>query len=174
MRSQIRMTIGMSCSTSRIVRPASRKAREAPRELAGLGVVEAGRRLVEEQQGRLQRERACDLELLLLPIRQVAGGLVGEGEQVEALERGKRRLGDGFVALAPELRNQGAEQRDAEVADSAGRNVVEHRDVGEDAQVLVRARDAEACNAPGIEPCDRPALECDVALAFAPRRRRRS
>jgi hypothetical protein len=132
---------------------------QAARKLAGFGVVEAGGRLVEEQQGRLQREGACDLEMLLLPIRQVAGRLVGEGEQVEALERGKCRLGDGFVAFAPELRHQRAEQRDAEVADGAGRDVVEHRDVGKDAQVLVRACDAEARNAPGIEARDRPALE---------------
>ena len=120
MRSQIRITIGMSCSTRRIVRPASRRRAQAARELAGFSVIEAGRRLVEQQQRRLQRERACDLEMLLLPVRQVAGRLVGEGEQVEALERGKRRLGDGFVALSAELRNQGAEQRDAEPADRAG------------------------------------------------------
>ena len=56
------MTSPMSCSTTRMVTPRSRMRDQQPRQLGGLAHVEAGGRLVEEQQVRVGRQGAGQLD----------------------------------------------------------------------------------------------------------------
>ena len=73
-RSETRMTTLMSCSMSRTDTSFSSRTRWTklvePRRLLG---VHPGRRLVQQQHLRLQRERPGDLEPALVAVGQVAG-----------------------------------------------------------------------------------------------------
>ena len=62
-------------------------AHDVAHQLAGLGRVHAGGRLVEEQEARLGRERAGDLEPPAVGVGQRDGGLVGPRQQPLAEER---------------------------------------------------------------------------------------
>ena len=77
MRSQMRMTIGHVVLDQQDRQPAVAQDAQPSRELGGLAVVEARGGLVEQQQRRAQRQRARDLEVLLLAVGEVAGRLVG-------------------------------------------------------------------------------------------------
>ena len=71
------MTTFMSCSMSRIVSPrSSRSLRMKSVRLVGLLRVHPGRRLVEQQQLRVGRERAGDLDAALVAVGEVDGELV--------------------------------------------------------------------------------------------------
>jgi len=115
------------------------RAHEA-RELGGLGVVEAGRGLVEDQQRRLQREGAGDLEVLALAVGQVGRELAGKGFKAGAFQRLHREVADAARDGAPP--EQAVPRAVAHVAQRADRHVVEHRHVRQDAQVLEGAGDA--------------------------------
>ena len=68
------MTTSMSCSTSRIVRPRSaRSASMCSSSTLPEGGVDAGERLVEQQDPRLEHQRPCELEQLALAARERAG-----------------------------------------------------------------------------------------------------
>ena len=80
------MTKLMSCSTSRMVRPCCLEAGERGGQLALLQVAQAGGGLVEQQQDRIEAERAGDLDDAQLPQRQAAGGAVHVRRQPHALD----------------------------------------------------------------------------------------
>ena len=96
------MTIAMWCSTSstREVELVADRADELA-ELVDLGVGETGGRLVEQQQPRLRRERAGDLDALERAVRQADGGPVGEVRE----RRGVR--GSRSASRAPRSRRTG-------------------------------------------------------------------
>ena len=81
------MTIAMWCSTSR-TRELELVAHRADQlaQLVDLGVGEAGRGLVEQQQPRARRERPGDLDALQRAVRQADRGPVGEVVEREPLE----------------------------------------------------------------------------------------
>ena len=62
MREQVPITNPMSCSTRSTARPSSARERSSAPSSVRLTLVEARRRLVEQQQARLRRERARDLD----------------------------------------------------------------------------------------------------------------
>ena len=163
-RSQIRMTIGMSCSTSRIVSPASRSPTQPRRQFRCFGVVKARRRLIEHQQLGFHRQaRARSRAFFFWPYDRLPAGWSANAMRSKRSSARKRRLGDRLVAPPAEGRDESAEQRDADAADGAGRDVVEHRDVGKDAQILVSAGDAETGDSARIESGDGTAVEADLA-----------
>ena len=88
MVSQMPITTFMLCSTSRIVsfELVAQPADQA-HQLERLLRIHAGRRLVEQQQLRLGRQRARDLEPALAAVRQAGRRLVGHRVELEDLEQ---------------------------------------------------------------------------------------
>ena len=74
--SQMHITTSMWCSIRITVMPCSRILRDDRDQLLDVGRGQAGGRLVEQQQLRVERQRAGDLEQPLLAVRQVARFLV--------------------------------------------------------------------------------------------------
>ncbi len=82
------MTAGMSCSTSRMVRPRSRRRRDHRHRLHRLVVVHAGERLVEQQDRRVGGQPDGDAQGAQMAMRQRAGDLVPQA----ATGRGSSRI----------------------------------------------------------------------------------
>ena len=142
--SQTPMTTCMLCSTSTTV-SVERVAQPADLRLQplGLAVVHAGGGLVEEEQLRLEHHRARDLEAALVAVRERGGRLVGD------VLRGRRRRAARSRARASLLVvvvRRRAEDRGGEVRAllelARDEQVLEHRELREEADVLERARDA--------------------------------
>ena len=123
----------------------SRSRRISAEEGLRLDRVHARVRLVEQQDLGLDADRARDLEPTLVAVRQVAGravALVGESEQLEQLQGldrpapVSRRRNDGLDRSAPRVDGLGrALERDLDV--------VEHRQLAEQPDVLERPADAQ-------------------------------
>ena len=75
-RSARPITKPMSCSTSSTDMPPSRKLAQQLRKPLLLHMPQSGRGLVQQQQHRVDAQRARDLQHALLPERQVAGELI--------------------------------------------------------------------------------------------------
>ena len=138
----------------RIVRPSS----------CHLLVVQAAGGFVEEKQLRLGGERARQFHPLLRPERKAGGGPVAHAAEVER--------GDELFHLRAQFRLPPARAGEAqgvarEVAAAArmraDEDVVDHRQVPEQGEVLKRAADADAGNAVRRAPQDAASLEEDVA-----------
>ncbi|MCY1368043.1 hypothetical protein D9M69_550020 [compost metagenome] len=139
---------------------------EAANDLQHLGrlaLVHAGRGLVEQQQARPQRERACDLHAAAVGVREAVGRMVGARREAFAEERDdlarlvaqrfflaphrpwlhqrERQLGQCTETRhAAHARFHGAQPRVC-----ADQHVVEHREVREHAPVLEGTRQAALC-----------------------------
>ena len=106
-RSARPITNSMSCSTSRIVMPSPCSVRRSCGQRLLLEEAQSRRRLVEQQQRRIGRERAGDLDDPLLAERQAARLVEHVLGQADALDlaRGDRR------ECAPPRRGRGAMPR---------------------------------------------------------------
>ena len=92
MRSQMPITTRMSCSISRIV--TSKRVRMSSIRCincVALLRIEPGRGLIEQQQPRLARERARDLEPALLAVGQLRRARVRPGRRARGLRAARRR-----------------------------------------------------------------------------------
>src|SRR6266487_896404 len=116
------------------------------------------RRLVEEQQGRLGGEGKADLQVALLPVREVLGELVPPRGQAE----GTQELHDGpfDVRKLPERRQTA---RDGHARLRGHAHVVVHGDAGKDVGDLERLREAPPVDDLGPESRDLLAPEDDPA-----------
>ena len=103
-----------------------------------LAAGEPGGRLVEHHESRLDGARHPDLELALLPVREVADERVRLGAEPDLLGRSTCTLATFAVAPA---RNDA--QPPAVVADEREVDVVRHREAREQAGLLVRAGEPE-------------------------------
>src|SRR5207249_9967461 len=109
--------------------------------------VQSRRRLVQEQERRLEREGARELETLLRAERQVAGGLALDVREAEKFHQLLRLLANQALLPAGERQRQAFRQdARADVAVLRHQHVVERREAPEELHVLERARDAEAGN----------------------------
>ena len=100
MRSEMFMTAGISCSTSRTVTPRLRDAAHHLHRPHGFVVVHAGEGLVEQQHGRVGGEADGNAERAQMAVRQRAGDLVplrAEAEEVDDLVGGSPE----FSLVAP-------------------------------------------------------------------------
>ena len=115
-------------------------------ELGRLLRVQAGGRLVEQQQLRLGGERAGQLDPALQAIGEAAGRLVRqvrEADEVEQLQRTRARRG--FLPRARRASASSEAKKPFFIRRvPAEQHVVEHGQVGEEAQVLEGAADAHA------------------------------
>ena len=113
-------------------------------QLALLARVHPGRRFVEQQQLRLARERARDLEPALHPVGQVARVLLGDALEPDEAQQFARALAHaplfGALRAACAAASRAAFARMPRVL--AGHHVVERRHEREQPDVLKRARDA--------------------------------
>ena len=166
MRSEMPITTRISCSMRRM-RDAAFVAQPADerRGLGGLVGVHARRRLVEQQQARPRGQRAGDLQSALVAVGQ-AGGLdvalaaeSHEDQQVLGFQHGGLLLG----LLAPRA-DDGAHPARDEVLVGAHEDVLERRHAPEEADVLVRPREAEVRDPIGTQLVDGEAVEGDAAL----------
>ena len=101
--------------------------------------------LVEQEHLRLGADRAGDLEPPLVAVGEVARraiGLPGEPEELEQRERLLVQLA--LATPEPRARDDGPEQRAGHVPLDGDLDVVEHRQVAEQPDVLERPGDAEA------------------------------
>ena len=146
------MTRFMWCSTRRTVSfRSSRRRRMNVGELVDLLVVQAARRLVEQQQPRLRDERARELDALERPEREARGRTARDVGDPDVLERLVRA--GAHAALALEARHRvGADE-----------DVLEHGHRREELDVLERAGDAEPHDAARRRVQQRLAVEDDVA-----------
>ena len=85
-RSESCITRSSLCSISRMVKPALQGADDLE-HLGGLGRVHAGGRLVEQQQARLERQRARDLEAAAVGVGEAEGRIVDARHQPLAEQR---------------------------------------------------------------------------------------
>ena len=127
-------------------------------------MIEAGRRLVEQQQLGPDRERAGELDALADAERQFADRTVGDAFEAEFLDQRIRALGDAPL-LAP---GEGKPERVGEKAAPRQRvradpHVVARRHRGEQRDVLERARDAERRDLVPGEARERAPVEADRA-----------
>ena len=159
------MTTPMSCSISRTDSASSRRSRPISSvERLRLARVHAGRRLVEQEEPGLRRERARDLEPALVAVGQAARQVVflaAETDECQQLARPRRaralplRRTDGGRNTAPGTRR-------SEAAVLADQHVVEHRHLREEPDRLKGARDAPRDDRVRPKPDDGRALEDDA------------
>src|SRR3954463_11765839 len=127
-------------------------AAEAAREIGRLCLVEAGRRLVQENQRGLGDEGARYLEQPPMPVRQLARRDAGVAAQADELERAPRAGEDALLlgALCRRARERGedAGMRSGVQADA---RVLERAHLSEELQILEGAADA-GLRAPGRVP----------------------
>ena len=160
------MTTRISCSMSSTVMPevAAQLAEEVG-HLERLGRVHAGRRFVEQQQARLVGQGAGDLQPALVAVRQLHRQAVAatlephEVEQAERLDVGLLLL----VALGRRAHDR-AEPGRVEVVVLADEDVLDRGHAREQADVLVRPRDAVVGDLVRAQRVDRVAIERDAAL----------
>ena len=131
MRSDIRITADMSCSTSSTVTPAVAHAAHQFHRAHRLVLVHARERFVEEQDGRGGCQSDGDAESPEMALGQIARGLLADRIQTQKRED--------LVGGPPELRLVGAGRRNAEdIAKQArpGTEVVRDDDIVADRHVL--------------------------------------
>ena len=139
------------------------KEPDQPRQDLGLARVHPRRGLVEQQEARLRRQRTRDLEASLVPVRQVAGHVVGlvaeadEAEKVVGPPPSARFLGDDGGRAEDRPRD-----RPGEPAVPAHEHVVEGGELLEEPDRLEGARDAARHDGVGPEPDEAPPLEGDA------------
>ena len=138
------ITTSMWCSIRITVMPCSRILRMMRDQLLDVGRGQAGGRLVEQQQLRVERQRARDLEQPLLAVRQVARLLVREVGQADEAAAGPARAPRAARALAPVARrvHGHVEQVAAKVWCRPTMHVLQRRHLAEQLHVLEGARDA--------------------------------
>ena len=115
--------------------------------------IDAGGRLVEEYEPRVGHQHGRELEQLLLSVREVAGTLVREPREPELLQQLERAHVLLLAHRTPERRAPGLLERSD--------HVLHERQVGEDARLLERAREAAAGERHRIGPADARAGEAD-------------
>src|SRR5712691_1677591 len=135
---------------------------EAPEqgyEGAGLGLGHAGGRLVQQQERRLGRQRARDLQPSLITIGQIAGDLVRAGAQPHAVEQiGGPSPQPALDVLEVATTGQDITQAERDARVHADEDVLDGRHVVEEPDVLERATDAECGDLIGAKPDERAAL----------------
>jgi hypothetical protein len=124
----------------------------------------AGRRLVEEEDARLDREGAGQLEPLLVAVGEIPGELVAPVPEAHAVE--ERR--DPRVRLAALAAERGRPEKRADEASPGAPvprdpDVLAHGEVAEEADVLECPGDAEAGARVGRERGDRAPAETHLA-----------
>ena len=114
--------------------------RAEPTDLLGR---QSGRRLVEQQEGRAQHQRARDLDEAQLAVLQPVGAHSGEPLQPDRRQRQHRGVAQhGFVAAMARQRQQRFDERALAVDRAADHDVLQHRRGADDARGLEGARDA--------------------------------
>ena len=131
--------------------------------------VHAGRRLVEQEQPRLGRRRAGDLEPAPVRVREAVGGLRPSGSRRAARRRSASRSSASCAISRSSRRMPGVrrtERSDARlrVPVGSGHDVLLDRHVQEQPQRLERPRDAAARDLVRVEAEDDSSLEEDLAL----------
>src|SRR6266480_4173672 len=105
--------------------------------------VHAGGRLVERKQLRLGGESARDLEASLVAVRQAARGVVGAAADPDIVEQlGRARFDLFFFLYRLSVSEHCADDAGMAAQVTADHHVLERRQVGEQADVLERARNA--------------------------------
>ena len=127
-------------------------------------LVHAAHRLVEQQELRVERQRAAELDPLAQTIGEAAGRLLAQILQLEELDQ---LLDPGAVRHLLALRHAPIDDRrqhsGAHPHVAAEHDVVEHGHAAEQSDVLKGAGDAERGDARGPDPGHVPALEPDRA-----------
>ena len=137
-----------------------------------LGGVEAGGRLVEEEDLGLGGQRPGDLEPSLVAVGQVAGGRLGAVGDADELEQASRLvLAPALLPEVPRAAEQGA--RDARRVPGVGahHDVLHGGHVREQPDVLERAGHAGRGDVVRLLADDRLAVELDLAARWVGRRR---
>ena len=109
---------------------------------------DSGHRLVEQEQPCIHRRTASEGEQLLLAVGNLRGRLVGDLGEIEFFQQGigfKQVIG--IALLVEARREQCAAKLLARVLRQGEQQVVAHREFSDEAQVLERARHAEAADA---------------------------
>ena len=83
--------------------PSAHEALQMLADLAGQRRVDAGHRLVEQDQLRLGHQRAADLEQLLLAAGEIGGGIADHGHEIEPAGDGDG-AGDQLLLAPPRRR----------------------------------------------------------------------
>ena len=144
--SEMPITIAMWCSTSSTVSPnSSRIALDRLAELVDLAVGEAGRRLVQQQERGLRRQRPGDLEALQRAERQAGRRAEGEVRRGRGARAARRRSSRVRPLLVPGRRCAARPRTKPTVPWlwAPDHHVLEQRHRREQRQVLERAGDAE-------------------------------
>src|SRR5581483_6290607 len=138
--------------------------RDQPRHGRGLLRVHARRWLVEQQQLRLGRQGAGDLEAALVAIGQVLGNLVGPVAEADQMEQVARSL-PRFTLLArdPGRPEDGADRPGLQPAVHPDQHVLQGGHVVEQPDVLKRPGDAACGDLVGRQIGDVGAVEVDPA-----------
>ena len=133
-------------------------------QLARLGRVHTGSGLVEQQQARIGRQRTNDLESSLRAVRKRASLVVCQVLHVENAKQFQRALFCDAL-LAPVLRQ--AEHRRCKgvlgFVVKTDQNVIQHRQIAEQADVLEGTGNAHLVDLNGRLPCRVHAVEQDRA-----------
>ena len=130
---------------------------DQPLHLRRLGRIHAGRRLVEQQQTRLQRQRARDLDAAAIGVGQAVGRLVDARQQplAETRQDGPHLFAQSFLLGLYRSRSQQRQSQFQQRTDQrcrrpdgaqprmrADQDVLHHAEIAEDTAKLERARDA--------------------------------
>ncbi len=109
----------------------------------GLCRVHAGGRLVQDQEARLRRESASDLESSLIAVRQLTGqGVRASPAETDAIDQRERERAMG-IRHCPRTRHDPGKHVGAHASMSTDEDVLLDRETFEHADALERARDAE-------------------------------
>ena len=164
------MTKSMSCSTSSTLTPSAADFAQQPRQRLLFADAQARRRLIQQQQYRIEAQRARDFDQPQLAQRQRAGRLerdVGETDAVElALRAGKQQRFLGAIEIEDR-----AQQPRAAAQMRAERDILDHAHVGDDLDMLEGAAEAERCGALRGLRLQRVAFELNLAGGRAAARR---
>ena len=117
--------------------------------------IDAGRRLVQQHELRFGHQHRCELEELLLAVREVARALLAESRDAEFVEQLQRTL----ALVPPDCGRERGRPRLLERRD----HVLDERELREDPRLLERARETAAGEAHGIRTADRGSREADDA-----------
>ena len=125
--------------------PPSRKVRSSVGEPLLLHVPQSGGGLVEQQQDRVDAQRARDLDDALLAERQAAGELIDLVAEPDALDLA-RRFGQQFRFVGPVEPQHAGDGAGMAAQMRADRDVFQHAHVGHQLDVLEGPGDAEFCD----------------------------
>src|SRR5581483_2334535 len=115
-----------------------------PHQVAGLAVIESGRRLVKEQQLGLRRKSARDLESALIAVRKILRVIAGALFELEDLQQLHRLFFRSILGGVESIRVQNRRGRGVRVVDvPADLRVLENGELLEETDVLERACEAE-------------------------------